>query len=106
MTNYTIVWVGHCFDPDANHDKIWGYMKTASGGVYTFWAGRGKPIQFKRFDYAWQAEEVKNKKEERRNDPYRERTVDEMNILWPEFNEHLESCYAMAKLSGKIRTDV
>ncbi len=103
--SYSVMWVGHVLNVEDNHDKIWGYMKTDSGGVYTFWAGRGKPFQFKRCDSVWQAQEVRDKKASKRVDPYRERSNDEMNLLWPEFAEHLESCYAMAKLSGKIRTD-
>lgn len=99
--SYTVMWVGHELDPSKNADKIWGYMKTDSGGVYTFWAGRGKSIQFKRMDDEWHAREVRDKKADR----YSAKSVDQMSALWSEFTEHLESCYAMAKLSGKIRTD-
>jgi hypothetical protein len=105
MSSYTINWVGHVLNPAEHHDKIWGYMTTSGGGVYTFWAGRGKPIQFKRMPSTWTAQEVRDTKASKRKDPYRVKSVEQMSILWPEFNEHLESCYAMAKLSGKIRTD-
>jgi hypothetical protein len=99
--SYTVVWVGHELNAEKHADKIWGYMKTDSGGVYTFWAGRGKAIQFKRMNTEWQAVEVQGRKEGR----YLEKSIPQMSTLWPEFTEHLESCYAMAKLSGKIRTD-
>ena len=99
---YDIVWMGWCYEPHKNHDKVWGYIRMKNTNAhYSFWGKRNCKLNFKRLADSWEATETRNKKADR----YNRQTVDEMSKHFVNFIDRFESDYAVAKLSGKIRTE-
>ena len=99
---YEIVWMGWCFQPSENHDKVWGYIRMKNTGAhYSFWGKRNGKLNFKRLAGSWEATETKAKKEGR----YRRQTIEEMCRNFANFIDKFEGDYAVAKLAGKIRTE-
>lgn len=100
---YEFDWIGYC--GTNGHDKIWGVMKTSSGAYYSFWAGRNKSFQFKRLSDRWEARELCNTKSSKKKDPYKQQSIANICLLFNDFVGKFENDYAIAKLSGKIRTE-
>jgi hypothetical protein len=99
---YDIVWMGWCYNPSENNDKIWGYIRMKNTNAhYSFWGKRNGTIKFKRLADQWEATETKTKKDGR----YKRQTLDQMCVVFTDFVDKFEGDYAIAKLSGKIKTE-
>lgn len=85
--------IGWCRDEEANADKVWGMIKlTGDGwqGTYvSFWGRRGKKLQTKmhKDTYEWNMEKLAEQKEGK---GYRPIKKDELDTVYPEFQQDLE----------------
>jgi predicted DNA-binding WGR domain protein len=94
--------IGHCFDPKENHDKVWGAIFLGEPGVWgtrvlTFWGRRGKKLQTKLAQDDWCMTKLINTKV---NNGYVEIDADRLDKVYPEFEADLEktAMWAMLKL--------
>lgn len=88
------------------HDKVWGIIAlTNTGGYYTlpnkcvtFWGRRGAKLQTKLCEISdWDAKEMFLKKQRK---GYRHIEIDELNTVYPEFQEDLEKTAFWATLKS------
>lgn len=120
------LFIGHCFDPSENHDKIWGYflrpgynsqwehyssysadqMKLFYGDAFkgrntcTFWGRRGKAMQFKASTMDHSLETLKNSKLKK---GYKNISQEKLFQIWPTFIEEAEGKLMWEILAGKIK---
>lgn len=85
-------WIGHCYDPQENHDKVWGaiYLDnpiTWGCRVLTFWGRRGKKLQTKLANNNRDLDKLINSKE---NKGYKGIHKDRLDEVYPEFESDLE----------------
>lgn len=107
--------IGHCYDPVENHDKIWGYFYRPTPGwddksipayarsfrnVCIFWARRGKSMQFKS---ALDNIELAKTKRSKLNKGYNELSTAKFLEIWPSFIQECEEKLMWDVLSGKIK---
>jgi predicted DNA-binding WGR domain protein len=97
--------IGWCKDEKTNSDKVWGVIElTAPASSYTdgtfvtFWGRRGKKLQTKLWTGTnWDAKEMFLKKQSK---GYNSVDIDELNKVYPEFQEDLEKTAMWAMLSA------
>jgi len=106
--------IGHCFDPTENHDKVWGYFYRPTHEAATqtwitkqwgwncviFWARRGKAMQFKPDKTGHELDNLVNSK---RRKGYVKITPDRLFEIWPTFMEECESKLMWDVLAGKVK---
>lgn len=90
--------IGWCRDDEANTDKVWGIIllqdNDTNGFGYTrnryasFWGRRGKKLQTKLFDSS--ARDAVKMFEKKLDGGYRSVEIDELNTVYPEFQDDLE----------------
>jgi predicted DNA-binding WGR domain protein len=90
--------IGHCYDPLNNHDKVWGVINLDSaygGKVLTFWGRRGKKLQTKQ---GYNNNALSKLIRDKERDGYQ--VVDEfrLNDVYPEFQADLEKTAMWAML--------
>ena len=120
--NYTLHFLGWCFNAAKNNDKIWGFIEMHNappadpkrpwdrprGSLYNFWGKRGKTLQWQRHYGQWGGgtDLEKLQRNKARVKEYIEYPEDRANELVPDFKEYLAKQFVMAKFSGKIRDDM
>jgi hypothetical protein len=119
--NYTLHFVGWCFNAAKNNDKIWGFFEMNNapapdpkrpwekkrGSLYNFWGKRGKTLTFQRHYGEWgggtDLESLQRNKA--RVKGYKEYSSGRLNELVPDFKDYLAQQFVMAKFSGKVKDD-
>ncbi len=111
------VFIGHCFDPQANHDKIWGYFlrptpvdpkmpswrtpsKNDGWNCCVFWGRRGKAMQFKADTTGY---DIKRLADSKLNKGYMEISEAKLIEIWPTFISEAEGKLMWEVLAGKIK---
>lgn len=110
------VFIGHCFDPKENHDKIWGYFlrptavdtklrwywpnKQDGWNCCIFWGRRGRALQFKA-DKTGHGLEVLSRS--KLNKGYQEISEAKLIEIWPSFIEEAEAKLMWEVLAGKVK---
>ena len=84
--------IGHCFDPKENHDKVWGVIFIEDQDAYhakclTFWGRRGKKLQTLASVDDWTLTKLIRAKESK---GYTEVDYQRLNQVYPEFQTDLE----------------
>lgn len=108
--------IGHCFDPAENHDKIWGYFYRPTEGwndpaipawrrpdrnIVVFWARRGKGMQFKS---DVESHDIKNKLVSSKiKKGYTRINEKKFFEIWPTFIQECEAKLMWDVLAGKIK---
>jgi len=102
---YNIKWVGRC--QYGTSDKIWGwfyYIDPTStelvwnSPAYVFWAGRQKPLHFKKHMPLFGAmEKLTREKKDRK---YTEIEVPSLLEIWPSFYQDLDNRFIFYMLVG------
>lgn len=106
--------VGHCFDPAENHDKIWGYFyrptertsdwwvptKARGWNVVVFWARRGKAMQFKADVSGHELDKLVRSKMKKGYEQIDEKRFFE---IWPSFIQECEEKLMWDVLAGKVK---
>lgn len=88
-----------------NHDKVWGVIALTNNGGYftlnkcvTFWGRRGAKLQTKLCEISdWDANEMFLNKQSK---GYRHIEIDELNTVYPEFQQDLEKTAFWATLKS------
>jgi len=120
-SNYKLHFVGWCFNPEKNNDKIWGFFEMNNapapdpkrpwektrGSLYNFWGKRGKTLQFQRHYGEWGGgTELENlQRNKARVKGYVEYPESKLDTIVPEFKDYLSQQFVMAKFAGKVRDD-
>lgn len=103
-----ILWIGWQRDDDKNVDKVWGIITirksiddwkiSAPGAYVVFWGRRGKTLRTKIHTdkYSWDMTELYHKK---KISGYIKVNYDQLNSVYPEFEEDLDWTAVEAKLS-------
>ena len=96
--------IGHCYDPKENHDKVWGAIDLDEStelwswkcNVLTFWGRRGKKLSTLLVTDAEKLRKLIQKKER----DYTEVNENRLNEVYPEFQADLEktAMWALLKL--------
>jgi hypothetical protein len=94
--------IGHCYDPKENHDKVWGAIVLSEPQSYwecevlTFWGRRGKKLQTKLVTNAGVIQDLIRTKKKK----YDEVDANRLNEVYPEFQADLEktAMWALLKL--------
>lgn len=111
------VFIGHCYDPKENHDKIWGYFlrptpvdpnaaswqrprKDSGWNACTFWGRRGKAMHFKASVTGWEMQRLTDTK---LNKGYKQITEEKLLEIWPTFIEEAEAKLMWEVLAGKVK---
>ena len=99
--------IGHCYDPIENHDKVWGVIflekpgSTFYGGsgvkCVSFWGRRGKKLQTKNVNDDWDLQKLIRAKEKK---GYQEVDVNKLNEVYPDFERDLSKTAVWAILKG------
>ena len=96
------VHIGWCKEGTA--DKVWGIIQLTDTAYWnkakyaTFWGRRGSKLQTKLWEgSAWDAKEMFLKKQ---NKGYRAIEIDELNTVYPEFQQDLEKTAFWAALQA------
>lgn len=86
------------------HDKVWGIIQLSSGNYprdnkyVTFWGRRGSKLQTKLWEgQDWDASKLFDMKLSR---GYQSVDLDELNTVYPEFQQDLEKTAVWAMLKG------
>ena len=79
--------IGHCYDPLNNHDKVWGAIKLDYQKVIIFWGRRGKKLQTKITTDNWDLSKLISAKE---NKGYNSVAETHLYKIYPEFQSDLE----------------
>ena len=86
--------IAWCKDENSNSDKVWGVIDLTNNGYFknnklvTFWGRRGAKLQTKLWEGSgWDAKELFLKKQTK---GYRPVDLDELNEVYPEFQQDLE----------------
>lgn len=94
--------IGHCFDPVENHDKVWGAIYLDNSSTYpcrvlTFWGRRGKKLSTKLVTDNWDLEKLIQAKSRK---GYLGIDKSRLDHVYPEFEEDLEktAMWALLKL--------
>lgn len=104
--SYKLHFLGWCFKPETNNDKIWGWLETDSGSLYNFWGKRGKTLTFERHYGAWDKLDLQTlQRQKARKKGYVEIHEPRYHEIVEEFVDYLNKQFTMAKFSGKIRND-
>ena len=107
--------IGHCFDPVENHDKIWGYFyrptdnwtRSAWGdpdygrNVVIFWARRGRAMKFKPDVKNWELDKLQRNKQDKKD--YVLITPTKLLEIWPTFIQECEEKLMWDVLAGKVK---
>lgn len=107
--------IGHCFDPKENHDKIWGYFyrptditgpawarptKQRGWNIVIFWARRGKSMQFKADISGHELDKLVNSKLRK---GYVRINESKFLDIWPTFIQECEEKLMWDVLAGKVK---
>lgn len=107
--------IGWCNDPAENHDKVWGYFYRPTPGyddpnvphwnkpqrnIVTFWARRGKAMQFKAGKENSEVHKLVRSKLGKGYDRINDRRLQE---IWPSFNQECEEKLMWDVLAGKVK---
>jgi predicted DNA-binding WGR domain protein len=94
--------IGHCYNPSENHDKVWGAIYLDAPDAYpcrvlTVWGRRGKKLSTKMVTNGNDLSKLIRAKE---NKGYREISKNRLDEVYPEFEDDLEktAIWAMLKL--------
>lgn len=92
--------VGHVYDEEHNHDKVWvSFYDTDSSSYYCAWGRRGAKLQFKRFTRLGECTMVETKKRK----TYQEIDNFLLFTLFPDFEDRVKDELFLNTLAGKIR---
>ena len=109
--------IGHCFNEEKNHDKIWGYFyrptpadssrpswmqptKQYGWNVVIFWARRGKAMQFKADTSGSELDKLVRSKLKKGYEKISEKRFLE---IWPSFIQECEEKLMWDVLAGKVK---
>ncbi len=106
--------IGHCVDPAANHDKVWGYFLRPTPEAETspwitvdygwncviFYARRGKSIQFKPDKTGGELNTLVRSKVKK---GYVKISPEKLLEIWPTFAEECEAKLMWDVLAGKVK---
>lgn len=107
--------IGWCNNPSENHDKIWGYFYRPTEGyndyslpfwslpqrnIVTFWARRGKAMQFKP---GVENSDVYKLVRSKLSKGYEKITEKRFLEVWPSFIEECEEKLMWDVLAGKVK---
>lgn len=84
--------IGWC--KEGIHDKVWGAIKLDDSQVLTFWGRRGKKLQTLMTYDNWDLTKLIRSKEKK----YKEIQENELDEVYPEFQEDLEKTAIWATL--------
>jgi hypothetical protein len=107
---YKVHFVGWCFRPALNNDKIWGYVEMDSGSLYNFWGKRGKTLTFERHYGRWGEHELQQRERNKADKKgYKEYgphcSAGGYDDIMPDLLDYIEKQFTLAKFSGKIKND-
>lgn len=97
----TFKWIGWCREDQ--HDKVWMIVKLNgnqhSGRFVTVWGRRGKKLQSKIQDYR-ESRDIDRLISSKEAKGYRRVEEQDLNSVYPEFQDDLEKTTVWALLSG------
>lgn len=101
--SYRINYFGHYLE--GTHDKVWGYVTLDDGSLYNFWGRRGKRLAFQKQQSGWEGNyELERRADAKAIKGYRRVSVDNIDRVWPDFQNEFEDQLVYAKL-GLVRSD-
>jgi predicted DNA-binding WGR domain protein len=97
--------IGHCYDPKENHDKVWGVIflekpnlwNPSNAKCVSFWGRRGKKLQTKNVNDNLELQKLIRAKERK---GYQEVDVQKLDEVYPEFERDLSKTAVWAILKG------
>jgi len=108
--------IGHCYDIENNHDKIWGYFYRPTPGyeegstvpyymrplknICIFWARRGKAMQFKG---GVENSDVRKLVQSKMKKGYKKIGAGRLIEIWPTFISEAEGKLMWEVLSGNVK---
>jgi hypothetical protein len=112
---YKVHFVGWCYRPATNNDKIWGFIEFDNGAngqrgsLYNFWGKRGGTLTFERHFGWWGKDELEGRQREKANKKgyveYGPHCARGYDAIQEGLLDYIEKQFTLAKFSGKVRKD-
>jgi len=107
--------IGHCYNLQENHDKVWGYFlrptpeaegrrwitKSDGWNCVIFWARRGRAMQFKPDKTGYELDKLARQKQDKKD--YQRISSAKLLEIWPTFIQECEEKLMWDVLAGKVK---